>query len=286
MKTLPQIDTAIRQKVAFHSKRGRNYAPVMPPLLFPGQVERKYMRQLNFGFIKLFDLVRDRLIATLPAIIDKYRRELAPQRFDAADDDLRLILDGLLVEFGRQLSENEIKSIALQRGIDVSVFNKRQLDKVFKRVLSVDVYTDEFWLEKALQQFSSENAALITTLSERHINEVRQLVVKGMRQGTTAKELSSLIASKVNGKTKANFRLIARDQIGKLNGQLTMLRQRDVGVTRYIWRTSLDERVRATHRAHEGQVFEWDKAPHDTGHPGFDFSCRCYAEPILTDLIE
>jgi|GEM_PF-5548539 len=57
-------------------------------------------------------------------------------------------------------------------------------------------------------------------------------------------------------------------------------RQRRAGIRRYIWRTQEDERVRASHAANDGKIFEWDSTP-PTGHPGADYGCRCFAEPIL-----
>lgn len=47
----------------------------------------------------------------------------------------------------------------------------------------------------------------------------------------------------------------------------------------YIWRTQGDDKVRESHAANDGQVFEWDNPP-GTGNPGEDYNCRCYAEPL------
>ena len=105
-----------------------------------------------------------------------------------------------------------------------------------------------------------------------------------MRQGLPARALVELINNKI-GKTEANVNLIARDQVSKLNGQLTRVRQTSLGVKSYIWRTSLDERVRPTHISKEGKEFNWNEPPSDTGHPGEDYQCRCYAEPVLEKLI-
>ncbi|WP_241971166.1 minor capsid protein [Actinobacillus lignieresii] len=68
-----------------------------------------------------------------------------------------------------------------------------------------------------------------------------------------AKEVKEL-----TGVTSKRARLIARDQIGKLNARLTQLRQQQIGVKSYIWRTSLDERVRKWHKSREGERFDWD----------------------------
>lgn len=50
--------------------------------------------------------------------------------------------------------------------------------------------------------------------------------------------------------------------------------------THYIWRTRLDGKVRSSHRANHGKKFAWNNPP-STGHPGEDFNCRCWAEPVL-----
>ncbi|MDB2414379.1 phage minor head protein [Rickettsiales bacterium] len=51
------------------------------------------------------------------------------------------------------------------------------------------------------------------------------------------------------------------------------------GSTHYIWRTQDDKKVRPSHAANDDKIFEWSKKP-KTGHPGEDFNCRCWAEPI------
>ena len=51
-------------------------------------------------------------------------------------------------------------------------------------------------------------------------------------------------------------------------------------VDRYIWRSSDNSRVRATHAGYDDQIFFWS-APPEGGHPGQDWNCRCTAEPII-----
>jgi SPP1 gp7 family putative phage head morphogenesis protein len=92
------------------------------------------------------------------------------------------------------------------------------------------------------------------------------------------------------GVSQRRAAFIARDQVAKLNGDLTRLRQTDLGIDNYIWRTSLDERVRPGHAQLEGMRQSWDKPPivdPKTGrraHPGGDFNCRCTAEPDIESI--
>lgn len=50
----------------------------------------------------------------------------------------------------------------------------------------------------------------------------------------------------------------------------------------YRWRTAGDGKVRPSHVANEGRIFNWDVAP-ATGHPGEEFGCCCVAEPVEID---
>jgi SPP1 gp7 family putative phage head morphogenesis protein len=103
--------------------------------------------------------------------------------------------------------------------------------------------------------------------------------------------------------TEERARVIARDQVGKLNGQLTELRQRQAGVTTYYWRTSRDERVREAHDVLEGMLCRWDDPtvysddggatwkPRSAigafeGQPGGEFQCRCSAESNVAQVLE
>ncbi len=56
-------------------------------------------------------------------------------------------------------------------------------------------------------------------------------------------------------------------------------RQRASGIEKYVWHTMDDDRVRPSHAANDGLTFRWDLKP-ATGHPGEDFGCRCWAEPV------
>ncbi len=49
--------------------------------------------------------------------------------------------------------------------------------------------------------------------------------------------------------------------------------------THYIWHTQDDGKVRADHAANNGKIFAWDNPP-ETGNPGDDYNCRCWAGPV------
>jgi SPP1 gp7 family putative phage head morphogenesis protein len=62
-------------------------------------------------------------------------------------------------------------------------------------------------------------------------------------------------------------------------GLINQLRQQDLGIERYIWRSQDDAKVRDSHAEYDDLVFRWDEPPAG-GHPGQAHNCRCVAEPV------
>ncbi len=55
----------------------------------------------------------------------------------------------------------------------------------------------------------------------------------------------------------------------------------------YIWRTKHDTKVRETHAANDGKIFD-KRRPPITQNPGEDFGCRCEADhhiPIWVEVV-
>ncbi|WP_415401735.1 phage minor head protein [Tateyamaria sp. SN3-11] len=63
-------------------------------------------------------------------------------------------------------------------------------------------------------------------------------------------------------------------------GLINQIRQEDLGIVQYIWRSRDDTKVRDSHAAYDDRVFRWGNPP-EGGHPGEAHNCRCYAEPVL-----
>jgi SPP1 gp7 family putative phage head morphogenesis protein len=55
-----------------------------------------------------------------------------------------------------------------------------------------------------------------------------------------------------------------------------------MGVSKFHWGTSKDEKVRDSHEDLEGKTLEYAKSP-AVGLPGTDYNCRCTANSIFDD---
>ena len=76
---------------------------------------------------------------------------------------------------------------------------------------------------------------------------------------------------------KADAMMIARDQTSKLTGRLDQARQEAIGVTEYVWHTTIKT---CNHSERNGKKFKW-KTPPPGGHPGQSHLCGCFAQAVI-----
>lgn len=129
----------------------------------------------------------------------------------------------------------------------------------------------------SMNRWVRRNVGLIKTVPAQQFRQVESVVRQAFREGVRHEVLAQRLVERARV-AQSRAKLIARDQVEKLNGQLTEERQTSLGIESYTWRTVGDDRVRPEHEAREGQVFEWGSPPGD-GHPGEPINCRCWAEP-------
>lgn len=255
-----------------------------PPL----NIEREYAKEVKAVIRDINNTINKLLVERLPEIEREVfsDRPLGPRK-DAASPKLNAIFNGIKVQVAAKYTPDVMRQMAKRIGVSLSDFNRKAQKSGLKRVAGVDVFFEEPYLEEQIELFSINNANLITNLNDDVINKIQGNVLRdfmaGKRHEEIAKDIRKLVGR--GGKTSRRAELIARDQVNKLNGQLTMLRQAELGVKEYIWRTSGDERVRDSHRRKEGKRYRWDDPPNDTGHPGEDINCRCTAEPVLDSIL-
>lgn len=186
------------------------------------------------------------------------------------------------LKINEKFSNKELSNMARRVAARGDTFNKEQVSKVFMKIIGVDPIATEPWLKQEVKAFVKENVNLIKSISNTYLTQVEQVVTRGARSGYTNSEIAEEIQGRFNvSESRAEF--IARDQVAKFNGDLTKLRYQNVGINRYEWSTSGDERVRDSHAEKDGNIYSFDDPPSDTGNPGDDFQCRCVAIPVFDE---
>jgi len=210
--------------------------------------------------------------------ISKLERPTA-DRNDAFGEDISRLVGSARIKFLRNYSEAEIMRIVTRQGLDVASFNIKEFERIFKAVLGVEIPSSDHWLRGEIDAFTKQNVSLISSIPEEFYKKTEQTLLRDVMAGKSTDDIAEDL-QKNYGISENKAALIARDQTSKFNGDLTRVRQQSVGLTKYIWSTSLDDRVRPEHEEREGVVFSWDDPPED-GHPSEAVNCRCVALPYV-----
>ncbi len=236
-----------------------------------------YFRVIRAYLERAREMVEQRIVARLATFL--------PMRSDGVrlDDELNEESDRIAEEFFKALQPRALEDAVRQYANRTSDFQKTQLQRQVRAAAGVDVFTAEPNIGALVPAWVAENVALIKSIPNGYLDQVEQTVTRGVRAGQRPEDLAKDIRERY-AVSESRAMLIARDQIGKFVAQVNEARQQAMGIKEYVWRTVNDNRVRPEHSEREGQRYAWADAP-EGGHPGADFQCRCYAEPVMDELL-
>ncbi len=256
--------------------------------IFPHNAEREMQAKI----LQTVDVIHEITKKLVYPQLQRLAADAAYIRGDSWSDDLDMLGQQLRLRVDLE-SPNEIQTAAAAAS-SVSEFNMKEWRSVVRKSIGIDLFTSEPWLRDELKSWSRDTASLITTLEDDSVKQVGLWTSKGIREGWRWEDIAKNIEDRFDV-SRSRARFIARDQTGKLNGQLTQRRQTQASVTHYFWQDSRDERVRGnpgglypkaipSHWDRNGRRFAWDEPPAG-GHPGQDYNCRCTAQPDLTGML-
>lgn len=264
------LATALRVGAVAARRRRRTAKPV----LLPRRIELQYKADL-------LALVRAMRAATQAQLLPVLR-ELEPEYSytrDAYGARVEAALQALAESFGgigdlaRRMTDKFIRAL--------SAANAAQQAELIRRAIGVDLGAslNALDIRRVVEAATVNNVALIRSIPAQYVDRLQTLVLTNVATGKRFEAIEDEIQTLLDT-TESRAALIARDQTSKVNGQITEARQTALGIERYTWSTSGDERVRDSHAALDGEVFRWDDPP-SVGHPGQDYQCRCTSLPVL-----
>jgi SPP1 gp7 family putative phage head morphogenesis protein len=252
----------------------------------------KRMQQPDMIRLRYFEKIRSTVLVDMWNLVERTLRPVFDQRGDgstrqdASKDEeakIKAALEEIADKWAEKWSREKFEKVIQPFAQDIQRFSAAQLNKVLYDIAGVDVVGAEPWLTSHIAAFTRDNVALIRSIPSTFFGEVEGIVTSDIADGVRWEEMSTYLHARFNvSESKAT--LIARDQTGKFCGKLNEVRQKELGVEGYVWRTMRDNRVRDDHEHRDGQKFAWDKAP-PGGHPGEPIQCRCYADPDLEPLL-
>jgi SPP1 gp7 family putative phage head morphogenesis protein len=235
------------------------------------------------------EVLRLDLLRVLNAWIEpRQKRYIASYRprEDALDPDENKLMgqvDANRIEFDEFVDSPQVQDV-LSNGFELG--NEVQANNTvreFSVVSGLDVVTKTPATAMSVRETVRISTAKIKYVGDAYHDQISEILYNGFVDGTSTKNMAKLLQGR-NSVLNSRAEFIARNEMGNMYAKLTEIRQTENGVVSYIWRTSEDERVRPSHAIKNGQVFQWDDPPPDTGNPGADYNCRCYAEPVLDSI--
>ena len=184
-----------------------------------------------------------------------------------------------------------------QEQIDLlRAYHKEKMIASFESAIGVNVnpFLHDINIRSDMIKALTENINLIQNVPQKTLTDILNdfdniLTEKGFDQEALVKTLNTRFKM---SKTRASF--IAEDQTQKIIGELSRVRQTNLGINSYEWQTMEDMVVVGTpggkypegtaghmdHFVRNGVEFLWSVPPPD-GHPGQAFNCRCVALAIV-----
>lgn len=267
-----------------------------PRILYPRNAMRTYRRDLYVMLDAARELVHEKLLPLLPSLIIQAtgRRDAGDARADEYSDAIAQTFGNIRVEYQRIIPDTKVEGTAKTAADATNTHNSGQVNNQVRTVLGVDVFRGDANLQADAKAFVKQNVSLIKSVPGRYLDDIEQIVLQNVTQGRRASEIAEQIEQRFDvARSRADF--IAQDQVGKFNGLLTERRHTALGLVRYRWRNSRDERVRGnpagkyphakhSHWNREGKLYEYSAPPAD-GNPGQPPRCRCWGEPAFEDIL-
>lgn len=280
-------------------------------MLPPIRIEEQYAKALvNLLYSWIRPAYRE-LLAEVPKLateraeakarLDEIGFEPASRTDSPEQHKIRKLISAAAAALRAAVNKPQLAALAHKFATQTQTLQRKQLHGHVHEAIGVDVNKiHDPDISGRSAAFVRENVRLISRIPIALHDDVEELVLDAVRAAKPGLNLAKEIHERF-AISERHARMIARDQIGKYHADVNHTRQRAMGVRRFIWRSVGDERVRGdpdgkypdaepSHFDLDGEMFDYDDPPVPPGAvepllPGQDYSCRCYAEPVLDDLL-
>lgn len=276
------LPTSLRQRLKNKSNL-KSSEIVLPPNEDSKAVALSYNRDLN----RLINQMTKEVRQVLLPIAKKAKKENLEEMKQVIDAPMTEVLlasiNGIKSKY-----EGLIDYMALKIArdfVEKNVFNnvnnfRKEVKKMTGGVSLENILVKEN-LKPVIENAIETNVSLIKSIPRQYFDKLEYIIFQNMTDSRTGSRNLIEEIQHLTGVTRNRAKTIARDQNSKTNASITQARSISLGVKKYVWQTSGDERVRPTHKRNNGKTFFWNKPPPVTGHPSHDVNCRCVALSVV-----
>ena len=264
---------------------------------YPKHLEAEYEKLLGNAVLRLAKFM-------IPAIRKELKKSANDIKTDADFTEfLNRLMDGI--------REKLLRSGYLSRRMDQIALNiqswvNRQTINILKKkdapktsielsIAGIENLKETAILPEFVKNFRIRNLELVKIAGNEYIDGIYQIAEQGFIKGESLKTMTEGM-KKFTGENVNKAKFWARDQVGDAYAEYNRNAQAAAGLTHYRWNTVGDNKVRGTdpkdetsHVELNGKIFSWAVGAIRTGqlskpgarHPGEDYNCRCWPEPVL-----
>ena len=162
------------------------------------------------------------------------------------------------VEIANYNIGNKAQVTAISAMTLLNHYHRRKMIADFRLALGVNIrpVLDEAIINTFITKKVSDNVDLIKTIPNTLHDSLKRKITQQLTAVPFDQQKLKTALRDSYGVTGSRLKLITRDQTSKTIGNLSQIRQTQLGITEYRWRDSDDERVRDSHRANSGLIFQ------------------------------
>lgn len=296
-------------KILFRNQKKKPTKNLTSRRAYPHGIEQKYYRQLKGFFKPLTDYVKNYLDKNAESLLHGDSREVKLDTIPgpsfrkmiySLEDWLSIYMPDI-ADLPDDSNNNVILTILGKTADETMEFGEEEFKRILEQGIHVNMPTSASWWDDMKNSWMEDNYTLITSNAKNYVSKINTLTEQAIVNGWSMDKLKEEIQKATIGLSDKHCKLLARDQIGKLNGQINQAQMEELGLDLYVWSTAFDDRVRDSHSIMEGLLCRWDDAnvcSYDNGktwqdrpsgavllHPGQDIQCRCVGLAFYPELI-
>ena len=277
----------------------------------PRAIENEMGDFLSFMVEQMAQRFRNQVLDQLSvSTVDKFADEaldpadaatLASHAFkDAQTGNFAAVLLRLAKKVKRKLlTQFDDSRIEAEMRKQLGKLDKRSRGEFYSRIAAkVGIDTKDLIAREGLKSTTNalmlETAQWVKKLRDESIEGFTNNTLFAMTQGESLDTIVGQFSATVS-KRKNHAKFLARNQVQNYNSVTTKIRAQNLGITKAVWVTAGDERVRGnpsglypravpSHYDLDGKEFDLDKGAYSDGQyllPGVPPNCRCTYEMII-----
>ncbi|WP_369436124.1 phage head morphogenesis protein [Lysinibacillus fusiformis] len=259
-------------------------AKKVPITRFPDAAAVTYSRAIRKMVLELGNETLKQFEKNVEPLLNESRQDSKEFVVDGILDNIKRMLKAVKSKADKIFSEIKIHSTAQKFVYNINLFNKHNVENQLA-VRGINPTQREPWLETFIISRINDNVGYIRNIEDDYLDQIRNVVQDGVTEGRSTRQIRESILERVDvAESRAQF--IAVDQAGSILGQMNAERHQQIGIDKFKWLTSQDERVRDSHKVLSDKIFSYDDPPTVNGRtvlPGEDYRCRCVAIPVFDD---